>query len=408
MKKKIIVSIFGISFLVIGINAFSMGSEPITAPGQPETGYGSTENYINETLLGGGTIDHHNCIDFGDTMAGTRCWVYVPENLKNGTTAPVVIYLHGFMALVPPIYAGQVEHLVKQGYIVIFPEYNLGGFMGMFNDLNQYDMLERAVTAVDDALALPEVASRAELDNIILASHSNGGLMSLGWAAGGGVPVKSMVMTHPNISNDAIPQFVRDLFMGGFVELPFETMAQDITCPVIIIGGQNDTIAKPEHVQQVYDSLTDAISKVYYEFIDDAYGKAALQSDHMAACQDDGIIPGWLLDLVGKSMGFGAMEEDAIDYRIHYAAVDAALDCKTSLQFDMGKWSDGTSVEPVSIIEEEITDLACDGSPILPGDDDAAGGDDTIAGDDDDDDDSSEEGGFPFLPGGENEGCGCG
>ena len=46
-------------------------------------------------------------IDFGDTNAGTRCWVYIPSVLKNGTTAPVVVYLHGFMAIVPPIYAGQ-------------------------------------------------------------------------------------------------------------------------------------------------------------------------------------------------------------------------------------------------------------------------------------------------------------
>ena len=51
MKKMTIISIFTISFLIIGINAFSMGSEP-TAPGQPENGYGSAENYINETLLG--------------------------------------------------------------------------------------------------------------------------------------------------------------------------------------------------------------------------------------------------------------------------------------------------------------------------------------------------------------------
>ena len=116
-------------------------------------------------------------------------------------------------------------------------------------------------------------------------------------------------------------------------------------------------------------------------------------------------------------MGFGAMEEDAIDYRVHYAAVDAALDCKTSLQFDMGEWSDGTPVVPVAVIEENVVDLACDGSPIVSGDDDddAIGDDDDdAAGDDDDDvagdddDDSSEEGGFPFLPGGEDDGCGCG
>ena len=357
MKRRIFGALIATSIVLLGVDAFSMGSDP-TPPGQPGNGYGSQDNYIGDKLLGGASIDHQNAIDFGDSGAGTRCWVYIPEVLKNGTSAPVVVYLHGFMVLVPPIYGGQIEHLVKQGYIVIFPEYNLGGFTGMFNDLDQYEMLYRAINATDEALAIPEVAARADLSEVVLASHSNGGLMSLAWDWAGGVSAKSMVMTHPNISNDAIPKFVRDLFLGDMILIDYTTTASQVTCPVIMVGGNEDTIAQPQHLEEIYNVLTNAASKVYYEFKADSFGDPSLEADHMAACQDDGWLPGWLLDLVGGSMGFGAMEEDAIDFRVHYAALDAALDGQTSLSFDMGEWSDGTPVTPV----EEKT--------VLPGDDD--------------------------------------
>jgi acetyl esterase/lipase len=175
MKKSLLALIVTCAFIITGTLAYGSAPPP-SPPAAPTTGYGSPAKYICNSLYNGGAIDHNNAIDFGDTNAGTRCWVYIPSTLKNGATAPVVIYLHGFMAIVPPIYAGQIKHLVRQGYIVIFPEYNLGGFSGMFNDTNQYEQLGRAVVAVDAALSLPAVAARAEMGNIYLASHSNGGI----------------------------------------------------------------------------------------------------------------------------------------------------------------------------------------------------------------------------------------
>jgi len=66
----------------------------------------------------------------------------------------------------------------------------------------------------------------------------------------------------------------------------------------------------------------------------------------MVPAQDDGVLPGFILDLM-SGMGFSAFEENSDDFRIHYAAVDAALDGKIRVTFDRGKWSDGVSVSPV-------------------------------------------------------------
>ena len=38
------------------------------------------------------------------------------------------------------------------------------------------------------------------------------------------------------------------------------------------------------------------------------------------------------------------MERDAIDYRVHYAGIDAVLAGGTRVAFDMGEWSDGRAV----------------------------------------------------------------
>lgn len=354
MKRIVLAGITALAFFVSGSLALASAPPP-SPPSAPTTGYGSSANYICNTLYTGGPIDHNNCIDFGDTNAGTRCWVYIPSVLKNGTTAPVIVYLHGYMAIVPPIYAGQIEHLVRQGYIVIFPEYNKGGFTGMFNDTNQYEMLARAVTAVDTALALPAVATRAEMNNIYLASHSNGGNLSMAWVDGGGVPVKAMIMQHPCISMDAVPAFVRDLFLGDMVQIDAAAHGPSITCPVIVIGGVDDSVATPGQLNTIINALPNAASRVQYMYDSDDHGEPVLESDHVVPCQDDGAIPGFILDLMG-SMGFSAFEEDSDDFRIHYAAVDAALAGLNRVPFNRGTWSDGRAAnQVVTVYDPTVT-----------------------------------------------------
>lgn len=354
MKKIFVAMIVSCAFIISGSLA-NASAPPPSPPSIPASGYGSPAKYICNSLYNGGSIDHHHCIDFGDTDAGERCWVYIPSVLKNGTSAPVVIYLHGMFALVPPIYAPQIRHLVRQGYIVIFPEYNKGGFDGMFNDSNQYEQLGRAIDAVDAALDLPAVASRADMGSIYIASHSNGGNLSMGWVDNGGVPVQGLIMQHPCISNEAIPAFVRTLFLGDMIEIDAPAHGPAITCPVVVVGGVDDTVAKPVQLNLIMNSLPNAASKVQYMYDSDDHGDPALEADHVVPCQNDGILPAWLLDLMG-SMGFSAFEEDSDDYRIHFAAVDAVLDGKTRVPFDRGAWSDGRAVNPVvKVYDPDVT-----------------------------------------------------
>ncbi len=307
----------------------------ILPPGQPETGYGSYQEYICDG------VSIEDAISFGQYKDGTKVWVFVPDILKNSTSAPVVIYLHGYSADSPLFYMGHINHLVKQGVIVIFPLFNLASIKGFLTDLDQNLMIERAIQGVQNALLIPEIADIAELENITIASHSLGGMLSLCWQAKGGVPVKNMVLLHPNISNDAIPDIVEQYFT--ITTLDFETFGAATTCPVIIVGGADDTIAKPEHVRAAFDSLVNASSRVYYEVQTDKHGFPNICSYHTGPMQ-------YSMDSDKHTFRWRVME-DAVDFRVYYAAVDAAVDSRTYLEFDMGEWSDGTLVTHVRFVD---------------------------------------------------------
>ena len=92
-------------------------------PGAPMTGYGSAERYVTEEFSVQRT---------GRGADGDQIWTYLPATLKYGDRAPVVIFLHGFACLYPSLYRTHIEHLVKQGNIVIFPQFQkstLNGFL---------------------------------------------------------------------------------------------------------------------------------------------------------------------------------------------------------------------------------------------------------------------------------------
>ena len=225
-----------------------------------------------------------------------------------------------------PIYQGHIEHLVRQGYIVIFPQYQLEG--GLFVDLDNHVMMTRAIEAVDRVLA--ELGDIVEADDITIFGHSLGGLLAMCWTAEGGVPVKGMVLENPNIRNDAVPAPFRDMI----ISIDHTTRAPATTCPVVLIGGEHDTIAPIAHTTEAYQALTQASSRVLYLTRTDTHGFPFLSADHLAPAQ------------------LGDLLEDALDFRVYYAAVDAVLDGQVRVPFDLGSWSDGTPVLSVEMLAE--------------------------------------------------------
>ncbi len=216
----------------------------ITPPVQASTGYGSSENYISDT---------YSSHESGVLEDGTQLFYYIPEILKNGASAPVVIFLHGMGNLEPPFpgsgYAEHITHLLRQGYIVIYPQFNTSG------DLDQYVMLDRCIASTNVALAA--IGVQAETDNLVLYGHSVGAIFCICWGGGGGVPVKAIVTSQGRFAGCAppIPAFVCD-FMTS---LDHEAMAPAMTCPAILLWGDADiSFADWSQTVDGFTSLTNA------------------------------------------------------------------------------------------------------------------------------------------------------
>lgn len=63
--------------------------------------------------------------EYGNHRDGTYIKVYVPQNPYVDVRGKyrTIVYLHGFSLGIPRFYEAHLEHLVKQGYFVFFPDY---------------------------------------------------------------------------------------------------------------------------------------------------------------------------------------------------------------------------------------------------------------------------------------------
>jgi len=223
----------------------------ITSPGQALAGYGSTEGYITSAFAS---------YELGNFNDGTQLFYYIPDVLKNGTSAPAVIFLHGMFATTPPFqegngYSRHLTHLLRQGYIVVYPQFNTD------YDLDQNVMLDRCIAGTNTALAA--IGPQVETDNLVLYGHSVGGIFCVCWGGAGGVPVKALVTAQGNMDpcSGGMPAFVCPMI----TKLDYQTLAQSMTCPAILLWGDAD-ISFATWGQQLgaFNSLTNVSSKIIY------------------------------------------------------------------------------------------------------------------------------------------------
>lgn len=326
MKKTVAFLVMAsvLTALLVAFGPAAAAASP-TPPGQPQTGYGSNQDYI----CSGYTVREQ-----GLAWLGTRVTCYVPNKLKNGAKAPVVIFLHGFKMVRPDFYLDFIKHLAYQGYIVIYPNINVGSLLGSLFDTDQNVFMQRALDNTNRGLSM--VADKADLSDVTLFGHSLGALMASCWIGSGGVRPKALVLA--NVATDS----------SASIPIPYnpidwKTRVKAVDVPVILLTGDRDTIAPSQQARAMYDNLTNAPSRVLYSLQTDERGTPALIGDHNMSLSACWIYPAFLMDLFFG----GAGEVDATDWRFCWAALDAALDNQSGLTFDMGNWSDGVSVKPV-------------------------------------------------------------
>jgi dienelactone hydrolase len=299
--------------ILLTLSSLAFGALPPTPPGQATTGYGSTQNYISnkasEYIL-------------GNARDGSRVWYYLPDRLRHETSAPVVIFLHGWTAYVPNYYQGIIDHLLRQGYIVIFPQFQKSGIIGVARDNDQNVFLARAVKAVNQALGA--IGSKAERSAIYLSGHSLGGLLAFCWSYGQGVPAQALALFQAALdSADDTPESV------PIVVLDQVACGQEMRAPVLLLTGQDDPLNPETLAAPGWLPNSPAVS--VFMAISDSHGNPTISANHNAPLNAGGVA-------------------DTLDYRYYYAALDAAIAGQLDVPFDLGKWSDGQAVTPVQKI----------------------------------------------------------
>ncbi|MBK7976041.1 MAG: hypothetical protein IPK07_23135 [Deltaproteobacteria bacterium] len=215
-------------------------------PERPTTGPGSTQNYIATSAA---------ITNAGEATPtdNTKVAYYVPNVLKHGTTAPVVVFLHGFQAGDPGLYIAHINHLWHQGYIVIFPMFNT---TNAFTDLDQNVMVDRIVRNTNFALA--NIGAKAELDHVYVYGHSAGAAFGSVFQFNSGITPAGLVLAHPALDTGPVP-------VPGIVLVNFQAEAPYTTAPVVILTGDQDTIAPPSASVTLHGYLTGAASRIAWE-----------------------------------------------------------------------------------------------------------------------------------------------
>lgn len=107
------------------------------------------------------------------------CWVFTPVDLQKGRRYPGIVAVHGgFHYSLDEEYFGYIERFVREGYVVMFPEYR--GSRGYGKEW--YDAQEYGAGDVDDVLSAAEhFSARPYVDGARLGivGRSRGGMVTL-------------------------------------------------------------------------------------------------------------------------------------------------------------------------------------------------------------------------------------
>lgn len=306
----------------------------------------------------------------GDCQQGSYLEIYVPSVpfLGDNQTPKVIIYLHGFDLGPSEIYNAHLLHLVRQGFYVIYPNFQKGFCEFPSSEWTTLDDL------IDETIGSGLIAPQSKWMQAALAGvqqafdtlgftqnpvdtylfgHSLGGLFALSWP---------YYVQQNQLSEHLIPKqvIVADPVpdTGYFLKGPLGpylnrfTDAVDIretgvalTMPTGILHGNEDTIAPKKEWQDLFSMIATENKRMYLSFTDQR-GCPALYANHEQATEDTSFLTPFLSLTVLDGVG----SENTLNWRYIWAGLDQVIRAGVradQLTFDLGSWSDGHPVQPI-------------------------------------------------------------
>ena len=249
---------------------------------------------------------------------------------------PLILFLHGYSADDPNIYLAWIEHIARNGYTVIWTNWDDNGTAGGDTVIsNELTSFQNAITRIqnDASYVQPAVNTRGRI-KAALAGHSGGAftgfrVASLSWDPSNGIPpIKAIAALNPGQGN--LPDF--------------DVSAINPATKVVVVVGADETPCEQYAGAKLYDlvSMVPSSSKSFLEAFTDNHGSPGLSSEHNFPAT---LAPLYSLDDMDFSISF-KLSVALFDCAFYTDYCPAALGGGPA-QTGMGVWSDRVPVTPM-------------------------------------------------------------
>ena len=321
-----------VAILAFLVGAAALGAQAPRPPEQPKSGPGGSE------------CAHREMVRKSYGAGNAQYWIFEPAE-PTPRSAPVVVFLHGWLAMDPAIYMGWIRHIVRRGAIVIYPRYQESAGTA------PWTFARNAVDATKQALERLKTPGHVapDLAKFAIVGHSAGAALTADLAAlaadNGLPPPKALMVVEPGRG----PGGRRNPFFApaDYAKIPADAL-------LLVVVGDQDRVVGDACAKDIYQGMKQipADHKSFIVVQTDRHGSPPLVADHLSPCAPERAH--WFV--LGQMI-------DALDYCGYWRLFDALTDCafygknreyclgNTPPQRFMGCWSDGTPVKELLVKE---------------------------------------------------------
>jgi pimeloyl-ACP methyl ester carboxylesterase len=273
-------------------------------------------------------------------------WIFEPDDPRPDARAPVVLFLHGWFAVNPGFYGAWIDHLVRDGKIVIFPRYQNDVFTP------PQELLPNALAALRDALGVlanGEKHVHADLSRFTLIGHSAGGNLAAQIAAVAADPHAGLPL--PKTLIIAMPGEIVPMREPNLSSIAASTL-------MIVMVGEEDVVVGDLRARQIFTQATAVplSRKRYIFFRSDRHGHPPLIAEHTAPSgmhsqldNGEGVLRTLQISLADVNAldraGFWRIADHVMEIADKSKTLDEGI--RDEEQFrHLGFWSDGRKVTP--------------------------------------------------------------
>ncbi len=339
-----------LSSLIISVGCLC--AQTITAPPQPSSGPGGNAYLFGVVQNGPYNAKHDVGTDsytyYIFTPIGLTPTASNPNPLPTPATAPVVLFIHGYDGDTLAPYQYWMEQMTEMGSTVIWVLYD----QVSPNDFASAVITDyqKALKAITEPGLIPPTLAPDGQPLTMIVGHSSGAWLSY------------IVASEAASSSLPIPMAVLAVEPGQGQIPTFDASKINANTLVLTVVGDEDKTDRICQGVSVYNALKQipAVQKPFLLARTDSYGVPIQEGNHWFPLTD-----------TNKDTVAGPYSVDDRDYNITYKFGVSMMACLlrgqycdyvygngptnsygATTQTDMGRWSDGTPVTPLALIQD--------------------------------------------------------